>query len=50
VITSRLILTFLTPRRKKIEADGTQESRPASSSIIFFTNLAKRASERPPRR
>jgi hypothetical protein len=33
---------FLTPRRKKIEADGAQESRPASSSTIFFTNLAQK--------
>jgi hypothetical protein len=33
---------FLTPRRKKIEADGAQESRPASSSTIFFINLAQK--------
>lgn len=41
IIASCLILMFLTPRRKKIEADGAQESRPASSSTIFFTNLAQ---------
>jgi hypothetical protein len=42
IIASCLILMFLTPRRKKIEADGAQESRPASSSTIFFTNLAQK--------
>jgi hypothetical protein len=33
---------FLTPHRKKIEADGEQESRATSSSAIFSTNLGQK--------